>query len=138
MNLKTVVFQWLNFSVILILTVILTVGLRNSCEDFRVFVEDTIYTKLNIDLASVLREAIDEKFAEMFTTVTSCRVMMTDPEIVTILYDNHAEKFAGKAILRITGCAEARLFTLFSRLAQAEKWTKTKGFLCSCNLYFLG
>ena len=39
--------------------------------------------------------------------------------------------------IRITGCAETRLFTLFSRLAQAEKWTKTKGFCCSCNLYFL-
>ena len=39
--------------------------------------------------------------------------------------------------IRITGCAETRLFTLFSGLAQAEKWTKTKGFCCSCNLYFL-
>ena len=32
---------------------------------------------------------------------------------------------------------EVRLFTLFSRLAQAENWTKTKGFCCSCNLNFL-
>lgn len=113
-NLKTVALQWINFSVILILTVILTVGFRNSCEAFRVFVEDKIYTKLNIHLTRVLGETIDEKFAddpffwrytrrvtnifgaEMFTTVTSCRVMMTDPEIATILHDNHADKFAGK------------------------------------------
>ena len=32
---------------------------------------------------------------------------------------------------------EIRLFTLFFRLAQAEKWTKSKGFCCSCNQYFL-
>ena len=44
-NLKTVVLQWLNFSVILFSTVILIVGFRNSCEAFRVFVEDKIYTK---------------------------------------------------------------------------------------------
>ena len=25
---------------------------------------------------------------------------------------------------------------IFARLPQAEKWTKTKGFCCSCNLYF--
>ena len=29
------------------------------------------------------------------------------------------------------------MFTIFSRLAQAEKRTKTKGFWSSCNLYFL-
>ena len=29
--------------------------------------------------------------------------------------------------IRIKGCTEARLFTFFSRLAQAEKRTKTKG-----------
>ena len=39
--------------------------------------------------------------------------------------------------IRITGCTEARLFTFFSRLAQAEKPIKTKGFCCSCNLFFL-
>ena len=32
---------------------------------------------------------------------------------------------------------EVRLFTLFSRLAQAENWTKTKDFHLSCNLTFL-
>ena len=29
---------------------------------------------------------------------------------------------------------EVHLFTLFSRLAQTEKWTKTKDFNLSCNL----
>ena len=32
---------------------------------------------------------------------------------------------------------EFGLFTLFSRLAQAENWTKTKDFDLSCNLTFL-
>ena len=32
---------------------------------------------------------------------------------------------------------EVRLFTFFSRLAQAENWTKTKDFHLSCNLTFL-
>ena len=116
-NPMTVVLQWINFSVILILSVILTVGFRVSCEAFRVFVEDKIDTKLNIDLTKLRGETIDERFADdpwfwrytrrvtnsfgaaMFSTVTSCRVMMTDPEIATILHDNHADKFAGEPFL---------------------------------------
>ena len=88
-----------------------------SCEAFRVFVEDKIDAKLNIDLTKLRGETIDERFADdpwfwrytrrvtnsfgaaMFSTVTSCRVMMTDPEIATILHDNHADKFAGEPFL---------------------------------------
>ena len=33
--------------------------------------------------------------------------------------------------------AESRLFTFFSRLAQAYVWTKTKAFCQSCTLRFL-
>ena len=47
------------------------------------------------------------------------------------------QKLALRPRMRITRCAEARMFTFFSRLDQAEKRTKTKGFYCSCNLYFL-
>ena len=32
---------------------------------------------------------------------------------------------------------EVHLFTLFSRLAQADNWTKTKDFHLSCNITFL-
>jgi len=110
---KTIVLQWLNFSVILILSVILTVGFRASCDIFRIFVEDKIDKKLNIDLTKLRGETVDERFvddpffwrytkkvtnsfgADMFSTVTSCRVMMTDPAHVTMLHDNHAQKFAG-------------------------------------------
>ena len=110
----TVALQWINFSVILILSVILTASFRASCDAFRVFVEEKIDKKLNVDLTRLRGETIDERFvddpffwrytrrvtnsfgAEMFSTVTSCRLMMTDPEIVTILHDNHADKFAGK------------------------------------------
>jgi len=110
---KTIVLQWLNFSVILILSVILTVGFRASCDIFRIFVEDKIDKKLNIDLTKLRGETVDERFvddpffwrytkkvtnsfgADMFSTVTSCRVMMTDPALVTMLHDNHAQKFAG-------------------------------------------
>ena len=124
-NSMTVVLQWINFSVILFLSVILTVGFRTSCEAFRVFVEDKIDAKLNIDLTRLRGETIDERFADdpwfwrytrrvtnsfgaaMFSTVTSCRVMMTDPEIVTILHDNHADKFAGEHFL----CFDANLYS---------------------------
>ena len=33
---------------------------------------------------------------------------------------------------------EVRLFTLFSRLAQAENWTKTKDFHLSCKFNIFG
>ena len=110
----TVALQWVNFLVILILSVILTVGFRASCDAFRVFVEEKIDKKLNVDLTRLRGETIDERFvddhffwrytrrvtnsfgAEMFSTVTSCQLMMTDPEIATLLHDNHADKFAGK------------------------------------------
>ena len=110
----TVALQWINFSVILILSVILTTSFKASCDAFRVFVEEKIDKKLNVDLTRLRGETIDERFvddpffwrytrrvtnsfgAEMFSTVTSCRLMMTDPKIVTILHDNHADKFAGK------------------------------------------
>jgi len=110
---KTTMLQWLNCSVMLILSVILTVGFRASCDIFRIFVEDKIDKKLNIDLTKLRGETVDERFvddpffwrytkkvtnsfgADMFSTVTSCRVMMTDPALVTMLHDNHAQKFAG-------------------------------------------
>ena len=110
----TAVLQWVNFTVTAISSVILTLGFHVSCEALRVFVEDKINARLNIDLKKLRGETIDERFvddpffwrytrrvnnvfgADMFLTVTSCRVMMTDPEIVTILHDNHADKFAGK------------------------------------------
>ena len=110
---KTIMLQWLNCSVILILSVILTVGFRASCDIFRIFVEDKIDKKLNIDLTKLRGETVDERFlddpffwrytkkvtnsfgADMFSTVTSCRLMMTDPALVTMLHDNHAQKFAG-------------------------------------------
>ena len=51
------------------------------------------------------------------------------------LSQTHSRWYAQE--VKITGAPEARLFTFFSRLAQAEKRTKTKGFWSSCNLYFL-
>ena len=129
-NPMTVVLQWINFSVILILSVILTVGFRASCEAIRVFVEKKIDTKLNIDLTRLRGETIDERFADdpwfwrytrrvtnsfgaaMFSTVTSCRVMMTDPQIATILHDNHADKFAGEP-LHPSLCFDANLYFTF-------------------------
>ena len=136
----TVALQWINFLVILILSVILTVGFRASCDAFRVFVEEKIDKKLNVDLTRLRGETIDERFvddpffwrytrrvtnsfgAEMFSTVTSCRLMMTDPEIATLLHENHVDKFAGKRDKVRIPLSNIQLFLFLSRLLRLLVW----------------
>ena len=96
---------------------------------------------------NICRFLEDAKFLEVRETIL---VILDSPKRVQSsqgkVRGDHTKKY------RLQEQPKLGLFTLFSRLAQhifpelcfsfisgpsAENWTKTKGFGCSCNLYFL-
>ena len=101
------------FMIMLILTIIVTIGYNTTCSVFENYVQEVLANKLNKDLTNVRGETVMDRFvddpffwryakkvtnsfgANMVTIKTPCRVMFTDPDITKLLHDNHVDKFAG-------------------------------------------
>jgi hypothetical protein len=99
--------------IVFLLTVLLTVGYKSSCDQFEDHVRSLLDRKLNEDPNLLRGETIEERFVEdpmfwryaqqvtnvfgsnVYNIKASCRSLFTDPDIATLLHDNHVQKYSG-------------------------------------------
>ena len=57
-----------------------------------------LWPQCNVSLLSFLQ--VTNSFgANLYILDVSCRALFTDPDVATVLHDNHWEKYSGKQIL---------------------------------------
>jgi len=99
--------------VVFVLTILLTAGYKSSCDQFEDHVKKILRAKVNEDPHLLAGETLEERFVEdpmfwryaqqvtnvfganMYPIKASCRALFTDPDIATLLHDNHVEKYSG-------------------------------------------
>lgn len=110
---KVIFFHGLTFLFLLGFSAALTTGYYKSCMSFQTYIETILRSKLNEDPNDLRGERVEERFTEdtmfwrytqmvknvfggnVFTIQTSCRTLFTDPDISTVLHDNHVKKYGG-------------------------------------------
>jgi len=110
---RLIILHGVVFLVVFLLTVVLTVGYTSSCHQFEDYITKILYEKVNKDPNLLRGETIEERFVEdpmywryaqkvtnlfgmnTFPIQTSCRSLFTDPDIATLLHDNHVKKYSG-------------------------------------------
>ena len=110
---RLIILHGIVLSIVFILTVFLTVGYKSSCDQLEDHITKLLNVKLNQDPNLLRGETIEERFVEdpmfwryaqqvtnafgsnMYNIKASCRALFTDPDIATLLHDNHVKKYSG-------------------------------------------
>jgi len=109
---RLVVIHFVILMIVTTLTMVLTVGYKESCEVFNDHVTKLLTKKINTDPQLLAGETLEDRFVDdpmfwryvqrvtnvfgsnLYPIKTSCRGLFTDPTIATLLHDNHVTKYS--------------------------------------------
>merc|ERR1711892_381009 len=107
---RLIVLHGIILIIVLLLTIVLTIGYKSSCDQFENHVTKLLDKKLNQDPNLLRGETIEERFVEdpmfwryaqqvtnvfgsnVYTIKASCRALFPDPDIATLHHDPHVKK----------------------------------------------
>jgi len=110
---RTVFLHLLVSLVVLVFSSATLAGYFSSCGTFHQYVTKILHQKQNLDPREVRGESLEERFvddvvfwryarqvtnsfgAKLYVLDTDCRALFTDPDLATVLHDDHWKKYSG-------------------------------------------
>jgi len=110
---RTVLLHLLVSVVVIFFSAATLAGYFSSCGTFHQYVTNILHQKQSLDPREVRGESVEERFvddvvfwryarqvtnsfgAKLYILETGCRALFTDPDLATVLHDNHWEKYSG-------------------------------------------